>query len=210
MLFYKVNLEGTEDDIQSMIKILSGYDDRILSMNKATEYDFSEDENPNISNVEEVELIAQDLTSNVPNSKFTIVGTVENHDEYMDFELVYDSRKLTKRISDWYFSYYICKQNFKDYEEFCNNTDLGDRVTQEQFNEWLQEECEIAVVDNGDGLVYKKAPLSKPYELSTQELGKCPVCGEQLDHITPIIKTSDGKMYHIWCAEGAGIDGEMV
>ena len=210
MLFYKINLEGAENEIKRMIEILSEYDDRFEDVEIANEYDFTQDEKPNICFVEEVELIAQALTSKVPAAKFIISGTVENHDYYMDFVLEYDTKKLTKRISEWYISYYICKFNYKDYEEFCHRTDLGDRVSQEQFNEWLQEECEIAVINNGEGPVFKKAPLSNPYELSTQELGKCPVCGEQLDHVTPIIKASSGKMYHIWCAERAGIEGEMV
>lgn len=52
--------------------------------------------------------------------------------------------------------------------------------------------------------------LSEPFELSAEALGICPVCGEQMDRSTPLIRTKGGTLYHIWCAEEAGIEGEMV
>ena len=209
MLFYKVHFDGTEQEIRAMIQKISEYDKYFPKEEIRNDFDFMDEENPEFSNVEEIEEIAKALVSKASNAKFSIVGTVENHGYYMDFEIEYDSKKLTRKKSDWYVSYYLCEDNFEDYEEFCDETDLGDRVSEEQFDEWIEEECEIAVVKSGDGPVYKKAPLSEPIVLYSKKLGRCPVCGEQLDHITPIITSKDGKMYHIWCAEEKGIEGEM-
>lgn len=208
MLSCKVHFEGTKEEVTEMLQDLLDCDKSLLEKVKPVcNFELNDDpDDPQISNVEEVEEMAQSLITVAPNAKFSFIGSVENHDEYMDFEIQYDSKKLTKRVSGWYISYFICGFNYENYEDFCCKTGLRDKVSREQFDEWLIEECDVALVD---GKVYKKAPLSEPIELPSEELGCCPVCGEQLDHITPIIIAEDGKKYHIWCAEEAGIDGEM-
>lgn len=39
-----------------------------------------------------------------------------------------------------------------DNKECCSQTDLGMKVSREQFEEWINEECEIIVLDSGDGV----------------------------------------------------------
>lgn len=209
MLFYKVHLEGTVNEIKSMIDEMTNYDESFQSDELGTDFDFTEDGNPEISNVEEVEEMADALKSVAPDAKFTIKGTVENHDYYMDFDISYDSKELLSKSSDWYISYFVCKDNYKTYDDFCSQTDLGMKVSREQFEEWINEECEIIVLDSGDGDVCLKAPLSErnnsPWD--DYEFTCCPVCGEMCDDITPPIIGNDGKMYHWWCAEDAKVDG---
>ena len=209
MLFYQVHLEGTEDEIQKMIDELSEYDEFFSEEVVGTDFDLTEDGNPEISDVDEVEEMANALTSAAPDAKFTIVGTVENHDYYMDFEIAYDSKEMVIKSSDWYDSYFICRENFKNYEDFCDITGLESKVSREQFDEWLKEECEISVLDSGEGEVCLKAPLSKRVKSPWDdiEFTRCPVCGEMCDYITPPIIGKDGKMYHWWCAEDEKIDG---
>ena len=161
MLFYKVHLEGTVNEIKSMIDEMTNYDESFQSDELGTDFDFTEDGNPEISNVEEVEEMADALKSVATDAKFSIKGTVENHDYYMDFDISYDSKELLSKSSDWYISYFVCKDNYKTYEDFCSQTDLGMKVSREQFEEWINEECEIIVLDSGDGDVCLKAPLSE-------------------------------------------------
>jgi hypothetical protein len=87
MLFYKIHLEGTANEIKSMIGEMTNYDERFQSDELGTDFDFMEDGNPEISNIEEVEQMADTLKSAAPDAKFKIMGTVENHDYFMDFEM---------------------------------------------------------------------------------------------------------------------------
>ena len=209
MLFYKIYLEGTANEIKSMIGEMTNYDESFQSDELGTDFDFMEDGNPEISNIEEVEQMADTLKSAAPDSKFKIMGTVENHDYFMDFEITYDSKELLSKSSDWYISYFVCKDNYKTYDDFCSQTNLGKKVSKEQFEKWINEECEIIVLDSGDGDVCLKAPLSERNKSSWDdyEFTCCPVCGEMCDDITPPIIGKDGKMYHWWCAEDAKVDG---
>ena len=209
MLFYKVNFEGTAEEIKSMIGEMAKYDERFQSVELGTEFDFTEDGNSEISSVEEVEQMADILKSAAPDAKFKIKGTVENHDYYMDFEITYDSKELISKSSEWYISYFVCRDNYKNYDDFCNQTDLGKKASREQFEEWINEECEIIVLDSGDEDVYLKAPLSERIKSPRDdyEFTCCPVCGEMCDDITPPIIGNDGNMYHWWCAEDAKVDG---
>lgn len=209
MLFYTVHLEGSEDDISSMIDILAEYDENFSDVEIDTDYDFTEEGNPDISNIEEVDEMAQALTSAIPNARFNFSGTLENHDYNMDFEIDYDSKVLIRRNSEWYVSYGIDKFCFPNYEEFCDCTGLGDKISREQFEKWLDNESFIAVLDDGKRTVYEKAPLSNTVTLKTEQLGVCPVCGERLNRVTPVMLGQGGKRYHIWCAEKAGIEGEI-
>ena len=192
-----------------MIAESSKYDTFSSEMGLSTVFDFTEDGNPEISNVEEVEEIADALKSAAPDAKFTIKGTVENHDYHMDFDITYDSKELVSKSSDWYISYFVCRDNYKDYEDFCSQTDLGMKVSREQFEEWINEECEISVLDSGDGDVCLKVPLSERVKNPwyDYEFTRCPVCGEMCDDITPPIIGNDGNMYHWWCAEDEKVDG---
>ena len=143
MLFYKVHLEGTTKEIKSMISEMTKYDESFQSNELGTDFDFMEDGNPEISNVEEVEQMADTLKSAAPDAKFKIKGTVENHDNFMDFEITYDSKELLSKSSDWYISYFICKDNYKNYDDFCSQTNLGKKVSKEQFEKWSEEHIKM-------------------------------------------------------------------
>ena len=209
MLFYKVHLEGNDEEIRKMIDKLAEFDECFTDVEPGKDFDFTEEGNPEISNVEEVEEIANALESEAPDAEFTIIGTVENHDYCMDFEITYNSKKFLSKSSDWYTSYYVCKDNYGNYEDFCNQTGLGMKVSRKQFEEWLNKECEIVVLDSEDGEVCMKAPLFERVKSPWDdiEFSRCPVCGEMCDDITPPIIGNDGNMYHWWCAEDAKIDG---
>ena len=163
MLYCK--LQFTDNDGEAGISIES-----VLNETENLDYferteDGYELESESICFVEEAELLAQHLVPCVPETGFVMKGSVEDHGLEMLFEILYESGKLTKRVTGW--------GGYSDSDDI-------------------------------DSL------LSEPFELSVEAPGICPVCGEQMDHGTPLIRAKDGTVYHIWCAEEAGIEGEMV
>ncbi len=170
MLFYKLHIDGKEDTIAEVIDILSTYDD-IWEENDdiRPDYDFMEDGNPQISDVDEVVEMVQEVAEELPKVGILVTGTVKNHDYYMDFEVKYKAKRLTKRYSEWYSSYHVSKSNYKSYADFCEATNLGSRVTENQFNEWINEDCDISVLDSGEGEVVTEVPLSDPVEVEIDD-----------------------------------------
>ena len=161
MLFWKIHFDGTEAEIRKMIDKVVEYDEYFPQEEICTDFDFMDEETPQFSSVEEVEEMAQELAFVAPNAGFSIAGTVEDHDYNMDFEIEYDSKKLRSRKSDWYVPYSICRFNYKNYTQFCDFTGLGDKVSKEQFDEWIEEGCNIAVIDGGGRKIYKQ--FCRPY-----------------------------------------------
>ena len=165
MLFYELHIDASEDELEDIVSVLAEYDDIFEEEDISSDYDFMEDGTYDISDVDELIDMVRGVVAKYPNAGLLVNGSVEDHDYYMDFEVSYASNKLTKRISDWYSAYRICSFNYDDYPSFCEATDLGDRVSEEQFAEWIKKDQDIAVLDSGNGEVVTKAPLSEPIEI---------------------------------------------
>ena len=166
MLYYKLHIEATEDELEDVVGVLAEYDEILEDEEIEPDYDFMEDGNPEISDVDEVIEMVGVVAKKYPGVSLIVTGSIENHNYYMDFEVKYDKNILTKRSSDWYSSYHICAFNYDSYSAFCNETNLGDRVSESQFDEWVEANQDIAVLDSGEGEVVTKVPLSRTIEIN--------------------------------------------
>jgi hypothetical protein len=97
-----------------------------------------------------------DMANVAPCASFSIKGEDVNHGCSMAFEFVFDNKKLLSKCSEWYISYVCNSFNYENYEEFCENTGLEDRVSEEQYDAYMEQETEIIVLDSGDGEVVAK------------------------------------------------------
>lgn len=82
--------------------------------------------------------LAPKMAKVCPDTTFVIEGSSEL-DWYMDFQIVYDDKKITYKSSDWYDS--LNMNCCSDYEEFCEYycTDDGNPIfSQEEYQSFSQ------------------------------------------------------------------------
>ena len=160
MVFYKILLDGTNDDIQSLVSAIAETDEFFEGDETEKEYDFMQEGAEDLD-YDALEEMSIDMANAAPNSSFTIIGEESNHGYDMAFEISFSNKELISKHSDWYMSYFCCKRNYENYEVFCEDTDLGDKVSKEQFERFVENEDDIAVLDSGDGEVVVKKDI--PY-----------------------------------------------
>ena len=159
MVYYTINLEGIDEDIQCMVEIMAEIDDNFEGDETEKEYDVMEEGNEELEK-DDLEQMAIDMANHAPNASFIIKGEEDNHGYLMAFELIFRNKELISRCSDWYTSYVCCSFNYENYEEFCESTGLADRVSEEQFNSYMEQETEIVVLNSGDVATRDAIPMS--------------------------------------------------
>lgn len=158
MVFYTISLEGTDEDIQNMVAVISEVDENFEGDETDNEYDFMEDGNEELVR-DDFEQMAINMAKAAPSAFFTMSGDEENHGELMAFEFIFKDGKLESKHSGWYVSYLCNSFNYDSYEVFCDSTGLEDKIDEEQFATYMEESAEIAVLESGNGNVVKRSEI---------------------------------------------------
>lgn len=205
MLNFKIHLDGNKENAKVLDSCIAGFDEW-----------FEENENPSVDveleeiyghdSLDDIEELAINIANALPNNSFIIEGcidTSESAGEYMNFQVEYKNKKLISKNSGWYLHMY--PDDFENYDSFL---EYYPKFSEEEFEKFRHDDYYI--LDSGNGEFVKEIPLSYQHELALDRQSVCPICGEDLHQGVPVCQDAKGIQYHIWCAEEAGIKGELV
>ena len=102
-------------------------------------------------------------------------------------------------------------EDFDEYEDFAENYQDkkgNPRYTKEQFEAFRKTQHYI--LKSGTGACVPEVPLEYEKEFAVERQAVCPICGEVLHQGVPVCKDKAGMQYHIWCAEDAKIEFEII
>lgn len=211
MLVFTINLTGTDADALTLKDCLTEWDDSFEDLEASLEVTVDELYD-HIDAVDEMESLAVSIAEVLPENEFTIKGYIDTSElagEYMDFLITYENHTLVSKHSCWYI--YMYAADFDEYEDFAKyfqGKNGEPRFTEEQFEAFRHGE--YFILNSGDGDCVEEVPLAYESVIDLNRQEACPVCGESLYKGVPVCEDAEGIKYHIWCAEKAGKETEIV
>ena len=212
MLDFNIRVtSGTDNDAVVLQKCLAEWDD-FFEGDSPSLFVEGEDLYGHTDDMDEMDNLAISIAKALPASDFLISGrinTSEKAGEYMNFLIEYKDKRLLSKHSSWYV--YMWADDFDEYEDFAENYQDKKgkpRYTKEQFEAF--QKTQHFVLESGGGACVPEVPLEYEKELDVDRQAVCPICREALHQGVPVCEDKTGKQYHIWCAEEAKIEAQII